>query len=96
MSVALPEMACIEFVERVTDYLEGALTGDDLARLEEHLGVCAKCATYLAQLRTTLELTGKLAESDVTPAMRGELMDVFARWREERPSPDGPPASDPL
>lgn len=80
----LPEMPCAEFVERVTDYLESALSPDDLERLEDHLAVCAKCAHYLQQLRDTLELTGELRENDVTPEMRGELRDVFARWRAER------------
>ena len=81
----LPEMPCAEFVERVTDYLEGALSADDLHRLEEHLAACAKCAHYLEQLRDTLELTGELREDDITPEMRSELHDVFARWRAERP-----------
>jgi len=84
MSAVLPHMPCQEFVERVTDYLEGALSAVDLARLEEHLGACAKCAHYLAQLRVTLGLTGRLTEDDVTPEMRGELLDVFARWNAER------------
>lgn len=80
----LRHMPCAEFVERVTDYLEGALSAEDLARLEEHLGACAKCAHYLQQLRDTLALTGELRADDLTPAMRGELRDVFARWRDER------------
>lgn len=81
---ALPHMPCAEFVERVTDYLEDAMSPLDLARLEEHLEACAKCATYLEQLRATLRLTGELREDDVSPAMRGELLGVFAQWRDER------------
>lgn len=84
MSAALPHMPCQEFVERVTDYLEGALSAVDRARLEEHLGDCAKCAHYLEQLKITIKATGRLTEADVTPQMRGELMDVFARWNAER------------
>ncbi|WP_026911057.1 anti-sigma factor family protein [Patulibacter minatonensis] len=80
----LPEMPCAEFVERVTDHLEGALSIEDEQRLQDHLAACAKCAHYLQQLRDTLELTGELREDDVTPEMRGELRDVFARWRAER------------
>ncbi|MEV4420226.1 zf-HC2 domain-containing protein [Patulibacter sp. NPDC049589] len=80
----LPEMPCAEFVERVTDYLEGALSPDDLQRLESHLAACAKCALYLRQLRDTLELTGELRDEHLTPEMRAELRDVFARWRADR------------
>lgn len=75
------EMPCLEFVERVTDYLEDALTPGDRTRLEEHLGECTACALYLEQLRTTLVLAGELREEDVSPAMRAELLQVFERWR---------------
>jgi anti-sigma factor RsiW len=83
---ALPEMPCAELVERVTDYLEGALGADDRGRLEAHLAECDPCTEYLAQLGRTLELTGRLTEDDVTPpALRDELMASFAAWRAERP-----------
>lgn len=84
MSPSVPHMTCREFVERVTDYLEGTLASADNARLEAHLGDCDECAHYLAQLRVTLDLAGRLTEDDVTPAMRGELLDVFDRWQTER------------
>ena len=85
MTSGLPEMPCAEFVERVTDYLEGALPPDDRVRLEEHLGDCDACVLYLEQLRETLSLTGELSETDVAPGMRDGLLDAFARWRAERP-----------
>lgn len=76
----LPEMPCEEFVERVTDYLEGALDPGEAQRLADHLSDCSACQLYLEQLRTTLRLTGELRERDVTPQMRGALLDAFARW----------------
>jgi len=84
VSAALPAMHCNEFVERVTDYLEGALAADDLARLEEHLGACEKCAHYLAQLKLTRDLAGEITDDDITPAMRGDLLSAFSRWNAER------------
>ncbi len=75
------EMPCREFVERVTDYLEGALTPEERTRLEDHLGECEACSLYLEQLRTTLGLTGELREDDVSPAMREQLLGVFTQWR---------------
>lgn len=79
---ALAEMPCREFVERVTDYLEGALDDEDCCRLEEHLDACRHCALYLEQLRTTLALTGRLREDDVTPVMRTHLLRTFTAWRD--------------
>ena len=37
-----PDIPCNQFVEIVTDYLDGALAPDDLARVEEHLGICGE------------------------------------------------------
>jgi anti-sigma factor RsiW len=80
----LPEMPCQELVERVTDYLEGALNADDRARLEAHLAECDGCEQHLAQLGRTLALTGETPAEDVAPSLRAELLASFAAWRDER------------
>lgn len=92
MSRAIPEMACQEFVERVTDYLEGALAPDDAARLQAHLAECEDCEHYLGQLQTTRRLTGTLAARDITPQMRPTLLAAFARWQDEQRGGAGPSA----
>lgn len=79
-----PEMPCAEFVERITDYLEGALPAADRKRLEDHLSECEDCSLYLAQLRRTLELAGELREEDVRPEVQSALSGVFAHWKQGR------------
>ena len=39
MTPPIDDVPCIEFVEVITDYLDGALPTDDARRLEEHRGV---------------------------------------------------------
>jgi anti-sigma factor RsiW len=71
---------CAQFVEEVTDYVEGALTREEAARLERHLRKCGGCTRYLAQIRATIRLTGRLTVEDVEQmdqAAREELMDAF-------------------
>ena len=51
------ELACIEVVEIVTDYLEGALPAAEAGRLERHLETCPGCSEYLDQMR---EIAGSL------------------------------------
>jgi anti-sigma factor RsiW len=77
------ELACQEMVELVTDYLEGALTRSQRRRFEAHLAGCENCTEYLAQMRTTIRLTGALHAGDLTPQMREELTELFRHWREE-------------
>ncbi len=79
-----PEMECREFVERVTDYLEGALAPEDRARLEAHLATCPHCRLYLEQMRATLRLTGRLGDTDVPTQGREDLLRAFRRWRDEQ------------
>jgi anti-sigma factor RsiW len=74
---------CQEVVEMVTGYLEGALPPADRRRLEGHLPGCRHCTEYLAQIRETIRLAGRLTPEDLTPEMRTELTDLYRRWRTE-------------
>ena len=78
-----PELVCQQVVELVTDYLEGALPGADRQRFERHLAGCPHCTEYLAQMRETIRLAGRVAPEDLTPVMRAELTDLYRRWRAE-------------
>jgi len=80
------DLACVEFVELVTDYLEGAMSSADRARLDRHLGGCDGCTRYLAQMRTTITLVGRLTVDDVDALgddARAELLAVFRAYRAE-------------
>lgn len=73
------DLACNELVELVTDYLEGALTPEDLARVEHHLADCDGCEAYVAQMRLTIEQTGRLEPEDVPAPVLDALGDAFRR-----------------
>jgi anti-sigma factor RsiW len=72
---------CREMVELVTEYLEGAMPPRERAIFEAHLAVCPGCTAYLAQMRQTISLTGKLTEESLSPQARDDLMDVFRNWK---------------
>ena len=74
------EMNCRSLVELVTDYLEDALSADERARLEAHLAKCDGCTHYLAQIRTTIRLTGELTEERIEPQAREALRSVYRAW----------------
>ena len=81
-----PDLVCVEFVEIVTDYVEGVLPARDRARLEQHLGACPHCTRYLAQLRTTIEMTGALRVDDVDalgPDARADLLAAFRAYQSD-------------
>jgi anti-sigma factor RsiW len=76
-------IACQQVVELVSDYLEGALSGRDRRRFEHHLDGCPLCTEYLAQMRETIRLTGRLVPEDLSPQMREEFTELYRRWRED-------------
>ncbi len=77
------EIPCRQIVEMVTDYLEGVLSRRDRRRFEHHLAGCPHCTAYLAQMRATLRLTGRLVPEDLSPEMQQELGELYRRWQSE-------------
>jgi anti-sigma factor RsiW len=75
------DLVCQQVVELVTDYLEGALSRHDTQRFERHLAGCPHCTEYLAQMRATIDLSGRITPDDLTPQMRQEFTDLFRRWQ---------------
>jgi len=76
-------LACREFVEVVTDYLEGAMPARERARFEHHLSQCDGCDHYLAQIRCTVNLAGRVTVADVDalgPIARERLLGAFREF----------------
>jgi anti-sigma factor RsiW len=74
-------LSCSEFVELVTDYLEGRLDAVERARFDRHLGECEGCAIYLDQIRQTIRVTGILTGEQLSKEACDELLAAFRGWR---------------
>jgi anti-sigma factor RsiW len=74
------DLSCAEFVELVTDYLEGALEPDDVQRFEEHADRCPGCDVYLDQIRRTIGEVGQLTPDHLEPQARDRLLEAFRTW----------------
>jgi anti-sigma factor RsiW len=59
------DVACKDFIQLITDYLDGALPDDVGMLVDEHLEGCDGCQNVLAQWRTIIALAGRLTEADV-------------------------------
>ncbi len=73
-------MTCRELVELVTDYVEGRLDAERLARFEEHLAECPVCVVYVEQFRQTIDELGHLPPESLSPAVTDELLAAFRDW----------------
>ncbi len=74
-------LTCHELVELVTDYLEGALSDDEVGRFEEHLAVCPGCQTYLDQMRETAALLGDVPAVTLPEGMTADLLTALRDYR---------------
>lgn len=73
-------LVCRQAVALMSDYLEGALSGRDRARLEAHLADCPHCTEYLAQLRATIEALGRATPEDLPDEAVDDLVELYRRW----------------
>ena len=83
MSHSRADLACNQVVEMVTDYLEGDLSADERAQLEQHLVICDPCVHYIDQSRLTVEALRRLPRDPVAPAARNALLEAFRKLRDE-------------
>lgn len=72
-------VACREFVELVTEHLEGTLTDELEQAIAAHLELCDPCVEYLEQMRGTVGLLQTLPAETLPPVVRNELLEVFDR-----------------
>jgi anti-sigma factor RsiW len=78
------DITCRQAVALMTDYLDGALSEDDRALVEAHLGECEACTEHLRQIRITIAVTGRVRDEDLNPRAREDLIDHYRRWQADR------------
>ena len=74
-------LMCREFVELVTDYLEGVLPARERDRFEAHLSECDGCERYLESMRRTVEVLRTLPEPPPDPDTYDALLHAFRDLR---------------
>ena len=64
---------CPRIVSLLSDYLEDRLPAEVRSDLEQHLGGCAECATFVDTFRSTVTLLQSLTEDDLPEELRLRL-----------------------
>ena len=81
MTGEVAHLSCQEFVELVTDYLEGALDDEARERFEHHLGLCHGCEVYLQQMEQTAARLGSIPAESLSDVAQSTLLDAFRGFR---------------
>ena len=74
-------LVCREFVELVTDYLEGALPEAERERFEAHLAECDGCSGYLEDMRRLIGSLHETPEPQPDSATRDALVRAYRDLR---------------
>lgn len=83
----LGHLACVDFVELVTEYLDDALDDSLRERVDDHLRLCEGCRNYLDEMRATLAAIGRVGEpAPPSEEVRAGLLVAFRAWRDGEPS----------
>lgn len=77
----MAELTCQEIVELVTDYLEDKLDQETRVRVEDHLGLCPGCQTYLRQMRETASRLGEIPVDTLSDETQQALLSAFRDYR---------------
>jgi predicted anti-sigma-YlaC factor YlaD len=78
MSARSEQMSCQEFVELVTDYLEGRMPQEQLVASAAHLEECGGCSNYVEQMRHTVRALKDLVPGEISPQTREQILSAFA------------------
>ncbi len=84
MSADVEHLTCQEFVEVLTAYLEDALDPAERAEIERHIVICRGCTNYVEQMRSTIDLLGRLPAEDGGEGQREQLLSMFRAWQAQR------------
>jgi anti-sigma factor RsiW len=81
------EMACVELVELVTEYLECKLSGDEREAFQDHLRGCDGCAAYVEQFRALGRVAAASPPERFSQSAEEQALAMFRRWADHRASP---------
>jgi anti-sigma factor RsiW len=78
------DVECREVVELVTAYLENVLPADERDLVEQHLLTCGGCEAYVEQMRTTIDLVGRVEVEELSEPTQNDLLAAFRGWAGRR------------
>lgn len=82
----LRQLACNEFVELVTEYLDDVIEAELRARVDDHLRLCEGCRIYLDEMRATIDTIGRIGHvPEPSEAVRAGLIAAFRAWQSAAP-----------
>jgi anti-sigma factor RsiW len=71
----LPPEACLEVFERLSEYLDGELSPQECAEMQEHIRDCEPCVAFVESLKTSIRAAGELRTEEPVRELPDEARD---------------------
>ncbi len=84
----MKEIVCASGVERLMDYLEGAVPADVRAALEAHVAGCPKCVAFIASYREVPRILREATAATIPAHVEASLR-AFLRVQRSGPPAEG-------
>lgn len=72
---------CQEVVALASEFLERAMTAEQMTAFELHLNFCDGCSSFVDQVRTTVATAQRLSTDEIPEEMKAKLLTAFRDWR---------------
>ena len=77
------DYSCREVVGLASEYLEGAMTSEQMTAFEVHLNFCDGCFRFVDQVRATAATAGALPDEAIPDELKSRLLAAFRDWKRE-------------
>lgn len=77
-------MECRDIREKLSAYIDGEISSQEKARIDEHLKACRKCKGAFADLKKALHYVQNLEEIEPPPWLTGKVMALVRSEAEEK------------
>lgn len=81
-------LVCKDVVELVSEFLGGAMSPADRARIEQHLLVCPPCTIHVAHVKSLVARLADLRGGGKAVEVGASLIDAFRHWTQTKRTPD--------
>ncbi len=71
--------ACLDLLERLSEYLDGELDPSVRAEIEGHFSDCEPCVAFLRSLRNTVAHVGELPRPRLPEELRRACVEAYER-----------------
>ena len=83
MRIGRRQVVCQQWTELITAYLDDALPRGLRRAIDRHLGDCPHCREYLAQMRNTITMLGRVPGGYDDEDVPEEMVEVLRRAFDE-------------